>query len=87
VASDEKPAMIEAFLKGLGIEKGVIIGTDSQGRTKTIFMKPTAHDMAMYTKVLDNQIFKMFEQGEKNDIRNKRSDGVGEVDSSGDSGQ
>ncbi len=46
----------QAFLEGLGIARGVIIGTDKNGNTKTYLMDPTVSDLAIYTKLLDKEI-------------------------------
>lgn len=45
-----------SILSALGIERGIIIGTDKEGNTKTYLMAPLLQDLAVYTKVIDRQI-------------------------------
>lgn len=65
MSNEKEKTASEAILAGLDIERGIIVGTDKNGNTKTFFMNPTMVDLAIYTKVIDQRIFKNMESGDK----------------------
>ena len=86
--SEKEPSTLsKAFLEGLGLTKGIVVGTTKSGHAQTIILNANIYDLALYTKLIDGHIREQLEKGVTIDNRDSRTDGIGEVSGSGDSGE
>lgn len=67
VEEKTRDQMVNALLEGLGISRGVVVGTDAMGTTKTYYLKTEVRDLAVYSKILDKSVFDALDRGAKHD--------------------